>query len=47
MDGVLAILFAGGVGECMKPLTREQSKPAFPFTLLEERPVAAMRIAAA
>jgi len=31
MDGVLTILLAGGVGERLGPLTRENAKPALPF----------------
>lgn len=31
MDGVLTILLAGGAGERLNPLPREQAKPALPF----------------
>jgi len=31
MDGVLAIIMAGGVGERLQPLTRDRSKAAVPF----------------
>lgn len=31
MNGVLAIIMAGGAGERLQPLTRERAKPAVPF----------------
>jgi glucose-1-phosphate adenylyltransferase len=31
MDNVLAMIMAGGKGERLMPLTRQQAKPALPF----------------